>query len=686
MSSEPDREEEARSSEVGDSGAEATSAKPAPKKTRQKGSSTDSSGGRGESDDDEADDFEDASGSQAALDAEQTVQEIERQRSGTNDDGYDVEKYAPGDAEEWRSLSDIDASHGNSMSAKEVAVIEDETKVVHTDLDNPTITVEDAERQLVGSEWLQEIDSEMRVAHNADLDEGWYATEVAPGVDAKNAIAEGYASEVDADTFRHMAATQVIIGNTDAHQNNVRVDENSNLYPFDLDRAAGDVDGEWVGKLTQYSDTQDRILGELEKTASALNVEMDREAVMDEAASIAADVDGLEPLVEGSEWNAEMSKTIQSNVDSLSARASNQHPSTADEYDPQATPEIRQGTDYERFTSEEMTAAAANAMQDNNIGKRRWAEWNDFFDHMTDTELEEAAILVLSKDVERDEFGSSPEYYEPGESTVTDQEASLNRPSRRNLASCLTRIGRDDLDRQREFFDRLTEEAVDDERMTAIESGAMWLRSSEVRREIYEEHDLGSEAEHPRRFTLQFGDDHEERAEIFINNYAGSTGSAVTQISRASLIEYGPNEDTDISNFNKQIAAKGIEPTEEFSNTIDRLRNDTSEYIKEEHDGEITLERGLTHEITANASAESWTTNSSTASDFDGHAVMKATFQPGQVISAYAIEQHSEWGYHRFSQEEEWTVLGGPLAENVPDNSTAAEYYAESNTDEPREI
>jgi len=52
---------------------------------------------------------------------------------------------------------------------------------------------------------------------------------------------------VDYDDFVDMAARQVMVGNSDLHANNVRVDEDGTLYPFDLDRAGGDMTSDWVG-------------------------------------------------------------------------------------------------------------------------------------------------------------------------------------------------------------------------------------------------------------------------------------------------------------------------------------------------------------------------------------------------------------------------------------------------------
>lgn len=362
--------------------------------------------------------------------------------------------------------------------------------------------------------------------------------------------------------------------------------------------------------------------------------------------------------------------------------------SISGEFTPDEVPDIRQGTDYESFTSEQMAKSAAHAIQENNIDKQRWSEWNDFFDHMTDAELEEAASKAVSKEIERDGFGSSPEDYEDHEPEIVGDQPSLGRLAQGNLSSCLTRIGRDNPDRQREAANRLIEEAPDDDKIAVAEAGAMWCHSADVRREIYQEQNLESEANNPQRFEMQFADDHEERARTFISNYVGSTTRGTTQVARASLREYGPNKDSEISAYNGGLATESIEPTEEFRETIDRLRKQTADYIEDEHDGEVTLMRGLNNPVSSHASAESWTTSYQTASDFDGHAIMEATFRPGQVIATNEIDEQHEWGYNIHSSEEEWTVLGGPPARNVPDDMKPGEYFGKSDNinSEPRDI
>jgi len=233
-------------------------------------------------------------------------------------DDYDLSSYDPDDAKEFRDMSDIGASHGNSVAAMEVAVLPDGSKAVHKDASHHSVNEDDIEREMAGYEAAKHF-SDNVPEHAADVEAGWAVSEVAPGVDAKDATPEMKAA-VEAEDFIEMAAKQVMIGNADLHQNNVRVDENGNLYPFDLDRAAGDITGDWVGNLTSYDDTLDRILGELETSANALGVSTGqgfRETVIEQAEEIASDIDGStmdEIHADVAEIDEDFAETIRMNI------------------------------------------------------------------------------------------------------------------------------------------------------------------------------------------------------------------------------------------------------------------------------------------------------------------------------------------------------------------------------------
>lgn len=246
----------------------------------------------------------------------------EESESEADSEGFDPSEYSPDDVESWSGLGEIEANHGNSMNAKDVATMPDGSQMVHTDLTHHSISQEDGERQVAGYEAMKHLDPDRTLGHAYDFDAGWYANEVAPGVDAVDATDE-MKQAVDFDDFVDMAAVQVIIGNADAHQNNIRVDEEGNLYPFDLDRAAGDIQGDWVGAFGHYENTLDRIFGELEKSASALDVQTGtafRSETLNRAREIAEEYSSTTDIpqdVEEATGNTQFANAIWDNLQAL---------------------------------------------------------------------------------------------------------------------------------------------------------------------------------------------------------------------------------------------------------------------------------------------------------------------------------------------------------------------------------
>lgn len=82
------------------------------------------------------------------------------------------------------------------------------------------------------------------------------------GADIGAAPAE-YLDQADPEQFYEQAAYQIILGNNDAHHQNVKVTPDGDLVFHDVDHAAGDVTSDFVGEKTWYDSAIDRVLGEL---------------------------------------------------------------------------------------------------------------------------------------------------------------------------------------------------------------------------------------------------------------------------------------------------------------------------------------------------------------------------------------------------------------------------------------
>ena len=371
---------------------------------------------------------------------------------------------------------------------------------------------------------------------------------------------------------------------------------------------------------------------------------------------------------------------IERQLRSLGVDPQNVHPETF-AYDPDDVPPKRENTKYSNFDGEQATQSVAHVIQQNNISDNNWAEWNDFFDAMTDEELEEAAKKALTTEVNRSNYGADPMDYESSDMDTTTSNPDMYDSQKQNLSSCLSRIGRGNPDRQREVWKSLRQESEDPKGVDAL--CAKWLQDAGVREEVFEESYLSGDYMDNPGLAMQFSDDHEERAQAFLKQYVGSTSSKATKHARAALLEYGPNQGAQVSKFNKGLATESVEPAEKFEETIDQLREETGEYIEEEYNGEVELKRGISDPITSNSAAESWTDNHSTASSFDGHAIMEAKFEPGDIIACNEIQKHYDWGYYKHSHENEWTALGGPLAEAVSEDMTPDVYYDEMGDPSP---
>lgn len=368
---------------------------------------------------------------------------------------------------------------------------------------------------------------------------------------------------------------------------------------------------------------------------------------------------------------------IESRMRSMGLEPEEYHPGEI-EYNPDEVPPERQDTKFSSFDSERATQTMAYVVQDNTISKRNEMAWHDFLDTMTEAELEEAVIKSVSNNVEKEGWGDNdPMDYEDANVIEESAPPNLSVTELNNTAAMISRIGRGDPERQIEVYERVKEEMPDiDAKDEMGKVFASFCQSAEARREIFNREDLPMDYGN-QRFAMQFAEDHEQRAEAFIDRYVGSTSSQDTKHARAALGGYEANEGTGVSRFNNGLATDHIEPTEEFAETIDTLREQSAEYIEEEHDGEVVLKRGLDAPITSNTTAESWTDDHNTANSFDGHAIMEAVFEPGDVIACHEIEEHYDMGYSTFSSENEWTVLGGPLAEAIPDDMSADEYFEE---------
>ena len=193
----------------------------------------------------------------------------------------DLDSYTPNDVETTKGMDAINSTTGNTIQSKNVVEMSDGMEAVYTDTDHPDGDPGLGMRAVASSQFMRALSDDYDFHGVPEVDgepyDGYFFSAVAPGHDVVEAPSE-YVEEVDEEDFYRQAAMQVILGNNDAHVNNVKVDEDGNLHWFDLDHAGGSIHNpDALQKSFKYEDGWDRIFGELARTGQGLNMGPEQE-------------------------------------------------------------------------------------------------------------------------------------------------------------------------------------------------------------------------------------------------------------------------------------------------------------------------------------------------------------------------------------------------------------------------
>jgi hypothetical protein len=271
---------------------------------------------------------DDGAGEDGGDDEGVTVTPAEPSASGLWDDSDTLETRTPDDVASFSPLEeDHNVSHGNTMAAKQTAEFEDGTKAVYTDTSHPDADKDLGERATTSANFaralFEDYDEHGVPQIEGEPQDGYFFSASAPGYDVAKAPDE-YKDAVDEDDFLRQAGIQVLLGNNDAHSNNVKVDEDGNLHWFDMDHAGGSIHNpSAINKSFEYDDGWDRILGELASTGSQLGFGSKHElrsAISEAAQEVASDLgDGQvdEAHDAASEHNTKFVDNIVSNIQDL---------------------------------------------------------------------------------------------------------------------------------------------------------------------------------------------------------------------------------------------------------------------------------------------------------------------------------------------------------------------------------
>lgn len=184
---------------------------------------------------------------------------------------YDMDEYDPSDVEEWGNLGDFGFPSGVTAHNMEVGALPEWEEGDNRGLVFKTQYGPDGEktdlghRQMVTYTVGDALGGQMPQHVGHPEEDGYVAAEGVEGEDIGAAPNE-YLEKVEEDDWYDQAATQIILGNNDAHSQNVKVTPDGDLVFHDIDHSAGDITSDFVGNKPHYDDAIDRVLGELARS------------------------------------------------------------------------------------------------------------------------------------------------------------------------------------------------------------------------------------------------------------------------------------------------------------------------------------------------------------------------------------------------------------------------------------
>lgn len=357
-------------------------------------------------------------------------------------------------------------------------------------------------------------------------------------------------------------------------------------------------------------------------------------------------------------------------------------------------PDIRQGTELESFGREEAIEACSFVMWDFDSTWHNFEEWNQLLDHMTQDELEEALgrwfnqqyyvedspLDAEARSSDLMDWEDGHQYQDvAGEDHVEVREVSEDDvPSMRGTGALVSRM-----DHQSVLS---VYRSIEDEARRSIfgKQAALFANEARTRRMLAEEHIVGEESPH-RTFgslaRMQFGDIYSDFQRDDFDIIQKEVASAWTgmgvgmDIIRAMMAGEMENEDADVARYVGGFPIDSIEPSEEFLETMERVREVNREFWEDPEameqypldgaggllndDGTITVYRGTSERAsTSHGPLESWTTRRTIAEDF-GERVLEARIEPEDVFMSAHAADASDLQFVGYSDEYEVVLPGG---------------------------
>lgn len=184
---------------------------------------------------------------------------------------YDMAEYTPDAVDEWGSLSEFGFPSGVHQDMRVGALDSwdgesNEGLIFENNYGPGAEDPEIGHRQMVTYTLGDALGGNMPTHVGHPEEDGWVAAEGVEGENIGSAPAE-YREQVDPEDFYEQAGIQLLLGNNDAHHQNMMVTPDGQIVVHDIDHSAGDITGDFTGNKPQYDDALDRTLGELWRSA-----------------------------------------------------------------------------------------------------------------------------------------------------------------------------------------------------------------------------------------------------------------------------------------------------------------------------------------------------------------------------------------------------------------------------------
>ena len=240
--------------------------------------------------------------------------EINQLREAFEQDGRDLDQYITDDSSDGINIENAvsEQSLSDKLGKKtfgvakhmDVLEMEDGSEVYKVTVDNDMME-EARDKTMTGYNFLNQIGAST-AKYDVAEDGSWFASEDAGG-ESLRSVSDEVRDKIDPDDVEQVMAEQLLVGNWDAHPENIRVNDEGEITVYDYDNACNDMtDMQNISAFWEtFSYIEDMVDGSL-----------NRDAIEDKAAEIATQVslDMVDEIEDSKGTNPEMFEKINNNL------------------------------------------------------------------------------------------------------------------------------------------------------------------------------------------------------------------------------------------------------------------------------------------------------------------------------------------------------------------------------------